>query len=48
VSEIYPEADKPSFAGFVNDRLFKAGANNLTLYEVVGDIRPELRPITIR
>lgn len=48
VSEIYPEADKPSFAGFVNDRLFKAGANNLTLYEVVGDIPLELRPITIR
>jgi Sulfatase len=48
VSEIYPEAGKPSFAGFVNDELFDAGANHLTLFEVIGDTEPELRPITIR
>ena len=46
VSEIYPEAGEPSFAGFVNDALFQAGANDLALYEVVGDANPELRPIT--
>ena len=48
VSEVYPELGKPSFAGFVNDKLFKAGKNDLKLYEVVGDTDPELRPISIR
>ena len=48
VSEIYPEAHKPSFAGFVNDALFTAGKNDLALYEVVGDADPELRPVAIR
>jgi hypothetical protein len=48
VSEVYPEAGKPSFAGFVNDKLFKAGKNDVKLYEVVGDADPELRPIAIR
>jgi hypothetical protein len=48
VSEIYPEAGKPSFAGFVNDKLFKAGDNRLELFEVVGDSDLELRPIRIR
>jgi len=47
VSEIYPEAGQPSFAGLVNDELFKAGANDLALYEVVGDTEPQLRPVTI-
>ena len=46
VSEIYPEAKKPSFAGFVNDALFTAGKNDLELYEVVGDT--ELRPVALR
>jgi hypothetical protein len=48
VSEIYPEAKKPSFAGLVNDKLFNAGKNDLALYEIVGDAAPQLRPITIR
>ncbi len=48
VSEIYPEAKKPSFAGFVNDTLFTAGKNDLELYEVVGDTNPELRPVALR
>jgi hypothetical protein len=48
VSEIYPELGTPSFAGFVNDKLFKAGKNDLKLYEVVGDTDPQLRPIRIR
>ena len=48
MSEIYPEANKPSFAGFVNDALFTAGKNDLALYEVVGDADPELRPVAIR
>jgi Sulfatase len=48
VSEVYPEIGKPSFAGYVNDKLFKAGKNDLKLYEVVGDTDPQLRPIQIR
>jgi hypothetical protein len=48
VSEVYPEVGKPSFAGFVNDKLFKAGSNDLELYEVVGDTAPQLRPIPVR
>ena len=48
VSEIYPEEGRPSFAGMVNDKLFKPGANRVALYEVVGDSDPELRPIAIR
>jgi hypothetical protein len=48
VSEVYPEVGKPSFAGYVNDKLFKAGKNNLKLYEVVGDTEPQLREIRIR
>ncbi|MBK5306168.1 MAG: sulfatase-like hydrolase/transferase [Frankiaceae bacterium] len=48
VSEIYPEAGKPSFAGLVNDALFRAGDNDLALYEIVGDTTPRLRPIRLR
>lgn len=48
VSEIYPEVGKPSFAGLVNDKLFRPGKNDLKLYEVVGGTDPQLRPIRIR
>ena len=48
VSEIYPEVKKPSFAGLVNDALFRPGDNDLALYEVVGDTAPQLRPIRLR
>ena len=48
LSEIYPAAGQPSFAGLVNDQLFRAGANDLALYEVVGDTLPDLQPIAIR
>ena len=48
VSEIYPELKKPSFAGLVNDALFRSGDNDLALYEVVGDTTPQLRPIRLR
>ena len=48
VSEIYPELKKPSFAGMVNDALFRPGDNDLALYEIVGDISPQLRPVTLR
>jgi hypothetical protein len=48
VSQIWSDKGKPSFAGLVNDELFQPGANDLALYEVVGDTAPELRPITIR
>ena len=43
-----PEAKKPSFAGLVNDALFRPGDNDLALYEVVGDTTPQLRPIRLR
>jgi hypothetical protein len=48
VSEIYPEVKKPSFAGMVNDALFRSGKNDLALYEIVGEASPQLRPITLR
>jgi hypothetical protein len=32
----------------VNDKLFKTGANDIRLYEVLGTSNPALRPITIR
>lgn len=47
VSPIWPEQGKPSFAGMVNDELFEPGANDVALYEVVGDDAPELRPIVL-
>jgi hypothetical protein len=48
VSQIWPDQGEPTFGGLVNDELFQPGANDLALYEVVGDTAPELRPITIR
>lgn len=47
VSEIWPEQGEPSFAGMVNDDLFKRGRNDLALYEVVGENTPELRALKV-
>lgn len=48
ISEIYPQDGKPAFAGFVNDKLFTGGKNDVALYEIVGDADPQLRPIKVR
>ena len=48
VSEVWPNEGEPTFEGMVNDRLFRTGANDLALYEVVEGTSPRLRPITIR
>jgi hypothetical protein len=40
VSEIYPEAGTSSYAGMVNDKLFKGGKNEPVRYEFGGGARP--------
>ena len=47
VSEIFRQEGAPSFAGFANDALFRPGANDLALYELIEGKQPQLRPIAI-
>jgi hypothetical protein len=48
VSEVWPEQGKPTFAGMAQEALFRAGKNDVALYEVVGGASPQLRPIAVR
>ena len=48
VSEVWPNEGEPTFEGMVNDQLFRTGANDLALYEVVEGASPQLRPIALR
>lgn len=45
VSEVWSNEGEPTFEGMVNDQLFRTGANDLALYEVVEGASPQLRPI---
>ncbi len=48
VSEVFPHRGQPTIEGVVNEELFKSGANDLKLYEVVEGASPQLRPIAFR
>ena len=47
VSQTWRHVGEPTFEGMVNDELFRTGANDLALYEVVGGTDPHLRPIAL-
>jgi hypothetical protein len=48
VSDIWPNEGEPTFEGMVNDQLFRSGANDLALYELIEGAGPQLRPIALR
>ena len=47
VSEVWRNEGEPTFQGMVNDELFKPGANDIQLYQVVGEPHPRLRRIHV-
>ena len=47
VSDVWPNEGEPTFEGMVNDELLEPGANDLALYEVVGESHPRLRRIDV-
>ena len=47
VSEVWRNDGEPTFQGMVNDQLFRSGANDIQLYEVVEGASPQLRPVAI-